>query len=387
MNSENPLINEVKNLLKRFATTLSKPQFVHFEQIIKGILFTELKSINSYSKSSLKHQTSLSRFMNSKAINFNKILDILHQELKSKLDFNQEIDFIIDDTIKHHKYGKQIYGLSNHHDHLNGGYSIGHNLVVGGIRQNSDFQPTNFELYRRQEDVREPSSFKTKIDMAQAMLDKWLDIIDNVLIDSWYSSQEILSKISKKNKHYFTMLKSDRNLKIGRKRVRQVQEWIKYIDPRKYKIIEVEGQHHVVYEVIGTLPKVGKVKILFTKFYDPITQKSKKTHYLCTNNLKLSAYDILYKYRDRWPIETFFRDIKQNFGFEKCIIRNKNGINMHFLMQFISHNILVFSKKKQISCGETQRELKFSFIENVLLNYGLSDHDLEMCKNELKILC
>ena len=108
---------------------------------------------------------------------------------------------------------------------------------------------------------------------------------------------------------------------------------------------------------------------------------------MCTNNLELSAYEILYKYRDRWPIETFFRDIKQNFGFEKCIIRNNKGINMHFLMQFISHNILVFSKKKQVSCGETQRELKFSFIENVLQNYGLSDHNLEKCKNELKILC
>ena len=54
MNTENPLITEVENLLKRFATTLSKPQFVHFEQITKGILFTELKSINSYSKCNLK---------------------------------------------------------------------------------------------------------------------------------------------------------------------------------------------------------------------------------------------------------------------------------------------------------------------------------------------
>jgi hypothetical protein len=95
--------------------------------------------------------------------------------------------------------------------------------------------------------------------MAQAMLDKWLYIIDNVLIDSWYATQEILSKISKKNKFFFTMLKSDRNFKIGRKRIRQVQEWNKYIDPRKYKIVNVNGQYHAVYEVIGTLPKVGKV--------------------------------------------------------------------------------------------------------------------------------
>lgn len=387
MKPEKPLISEINSFLKKFATTLSKPQFAHFEQIIKGILFTELKSTNSYSKSSDKHQTSLSRFMKSKAIKQDKILEIIHQEIKSRLDFNQEIDFIIDDTIKHHKYGKHIYGLGRHHDHLNSCYSVGHSLVIGGIRQNSDFLPTNFDLYQRQVDVSEPSTFKTKIDMAQEMLDKWLDTIDNVLIDSWYSSKEILSKISKKNKSYFTMLKSDRNVKIGRKRVRQVQEWTKYINPKNYTIIKVDGQHHAVYEVIGTLPKVGKVKILFTKFYDPITKKSGKTHYLCTNNINLSAYDILYKYRDRWPIETFFRDIKQNLGFERCIIRDKIGINMHFIMQFISHNILVFSKRKTISCGEIQRELKYSYIEQILQNYGLKNHNLEDCKNKLKVLC
>jgi hypothetical protein len=387
MNSENPLMKEVDKLLKSFATTLSKPQFVHFEQIVKGILFTELKSINSYSKSSLKSQSSMSRFMNSKAVNQKKIKDFLHDLIKSKLDFSQDIDYIIDDTIKHHKHAKHIYGLGNHHDHLNGGYSNGHNLVVGGIRQSTDFQPTDFELYIRQVDVCETSTFKTKIDMAQAMLDKWLDIIDNVLIDSWYATQDILSKISKKNKFFFTMLKSDRNFKIGRKRVRQVQEWNKYIDPREYEIIELNGQYHAVYEVIGTLPKVGKVKILFSKFYNPITKVSKKVHYLCTNNIELSAYDILLKYRDRWPIETFFRDIKQNLGFEKCIIRHKSGINMHCIMQFIAHNILVFSKRNPISCGETQRDLKYSYIETVLQNYGLKNQNLEECKKELAILC
>jgi hypothetical protein len=121
MNPQNPLINEVENLLKTFATTLSKPQFAHFEQIIKEILFSELKSINSYSKSSDRHQTSLSRFINSKAVDKEKIKQFLHELIKSKLELNQDIDYIIDDTIKHHKHAKHIYGLGNHHDHLNGG--------------------------------------------------------------------------------------------------------------------------------------------------------------------------------------------------------------------------------------------------------------------------
>jgi len=387
MNTKEILLNEVDVYLKRFVTILSKPQFVHFEQIIKGMLFSELKSINSYSKSSNKNQSSLNRFMNSKSVNDENINQLLVDFIESKLDFQKEKDFIFDDTLSRHKYAKHIYGLSSHHDHLNGGYSQSHNLVTGGIRQEKYFYPTNCELYQRQVDVCETSTFITKIDIALAMLDKWLDKVDNVLMDSWYSSQEILEKIVKKEKIFFTMLKKNRNVKIGRKRVRQLQEWEKYLDPRDFEIITIDKQTFTVQEKICVLPKVGKVKILFSKLYDKKTKFSKKLHYLCTNNLNMNMEQILIKYRDRWPIETFYKDIKQNLGFEKCIIRKEIGIKRHFLMSFIAHNLLVFSKKKQISCGETQRNLKYSYIENVLQNYGLKNQNLEDCKKELMILC
>ncbi len=387
MNQQNHLINEVNSLLKRFATTLSKPQFVHFEQIVKGMLFSDLKSINSYSKSSNKNQSSLNRFMNSKAVNNENINDVLVDLIESKLDSNKERDFIFDDTLKRHKYSKQIFGLSSHHDHLNGGYSLSHNLVTGGIYQDEYFYPTNCELYQRRVDVCESSTFITKMNIAQVMLEQWIDKVDNVLMDSWYSSQNILKTIVDKDKYFFTMLKKDRLFKINHKTKRQLQEWDKYIDPRKYKIVTIGKQTFAVQEKIGFLPKVGKVKILFSKFYDKKTKLSKSLHYLCTNNLDLTIEEILIKYKDRWPIETFYKDIKQNLGFEKCIIRKEIGVKRHFLMSFIAHSFLVFSKKKQISCGETQRNLKYSFIENVLQNYDLPSYNLEACKKEIMMLC
>jgi hypothetical protein len=103
--------------------------------------------------------------------------------------------------------------LSSHHDHLNGGYSLSHNLVTGGIYQNDFFYLTNFELYQRRFDVSETSTFITKMDMAQAMLEQWIDKVDNVLMDSWYSSQKILKTIVEKEKFIFTMLKRDRLFK------------------------------------------------------------------------------------------------------------------------------------------------------------------------------
>lgn len=383
---ENSLNEIVSELLKTFATTLSKPQFIHFEQIVKGILFSKHKSINSYSKSSNRNQSSLNRFMNTKAVDEEQLKQVLKDLIALKLDFTQEISFVIDDTIKHHKYGKCIFGLGNHHDHLNGGYSVGQNIVTSGLYQDMKFYPTNYEIYRQAE-VCETSAFKTKIEIAQAMLEEWIDKINNVLIDSWYASQDILRYIYQKGKSFFTMLKKDRLFKSNRKIKRQLKEWNKYLNPKDYQIIEIDNQTLAVQEKIGYLPKVGKVKILFTKFYDPITKKSKDLHYLCTNNCNLSAYEILLKYKDRWPIETFYRDNKQLLGFEKSIIRKEIGTKRHLLMSFIAYNILVFSKKKQMSCGEIQNELKYSYIEYVLQNHGLKNHHLEECKQKLMILC
>lgn len=388
MNTEEFLINNVNTYIKTFAKVLSKPQFIHFEQIVKGTLFAEHKSINSYSKSLNKNQSSMCRFMNSKAVDDNQINQVLNDLVAKKLDTNKEKDMIIDDTLRRHKYAKHIYGTGWHNDHLNGGSSLGHSIVTCGIRQDGYFYPTKFELYEKQADVSETSAFKTKIEIAQAWLDECIDEVDNVLVDSWCSECNILKTIVKKKKSFFTMLKSNRNFKFSRKVKRQLQEHEKkYTNPKKYKEIFVNNQWHLVQEFIGYLPDVGKVKILFTKFYDPITKKSKKTHYLCTNNLDLTIKQILEKYKDRWPIETFYRDSKQNLGFEKCIIRNEIGIKRHFLLKFIAYNLLVFSKKKQVSCGETQLKLKYSYIENVLQNYDIKGHNLEACKKELMILC
>ena len=100
---ENSLNEIVSKLLKTFATTLSKPQYVHFEQIVKGILFSKHKSINSYSKSSNKNQSSLNRFMNSNAVNKEQLRQVLKDLIALKLDFSKEINLVLDDTIKHHR--------------------------------------------------------------------------------------------------------------------------------------------------------------------------------------------------------------------------------------------------------------------------------------------
>ena len=63
------------------------------------------------------------------------------------------------------------------------------------------------------------------------------------------------------------MLKRDRLVSINKNPKRQLQEQKKYLDPRKYEIITIGKQTFAVQETKAYLPKVGFVKILFTKSF------------------------------------------------------------------------------------------------------------------------
>ncbi len=49
---------------------------------------------------------------------------------------------------------------------------------------------------------------------------------------------------------------------------------------------------------------------------------------------------ILSTYAQRWPIETFYRDAKQNLGLENCELRLLRGIRRHWDLVFLAYTLL-----------------------------------------------
>ena len=70
---QNTYTQVLKKIIKSFGSLLSKPQLSHFVDIVKGMLFSSRKSINFYAKESKKDQSSLNRFMNSRAVDDDKL--------------------------------------------------------------------------------------------------------------------------------------------------------------------------------------------------------------------------------------------------------------------------------------------------------------------------
>ena len=73
-------------------------------------------------------------------------------------------------------------------------------------------------------------------------------------------------------------------------------------------------------------------------------KKSKPYRYFClfTSDLERPVDELIQHYRNRWQIETTFRDVKQNFGFDTYQLRKRKSLNrfaqLSFVAATVSHN-------------------------------------------------
>jgi len=82
---------------------------------------------------------------------------------------------------------------------------------------------------------------------------------------------------------------------------------------------------------------------------------------ICTNIQDLSGREIAALYKLRWKIETFFRELKQNFTIKKMFGSSKNAVFSQGLIAFIAYAFLYdcYTSKKVIFSEKTCRYYTF----------------------------
>jgi hypothetical protein len=111
----------------------------------------------------------------------------------------------------------------------------------------------------------------------------------------------------------------------------------------KYEVIRKQGIPEYEFERIIS-DEIIKVKGTDFEcrrivFYDP-----DKKEYVCiiTNNLELPAETIGLLYRQRWQIEIFFRDLKQNFHIKSFVGTSPNAVLIQIWTALLSILIIKF---------------------------------------------
>jgi len=191
----------------------------------------------------------------------------------------------------------------------------------------------------------------------------------------------------RENLHWFSTLKRNDTLyrkrtkrkvkkvkKHGRKRIRRyhkvkekltVEELVISLPPSCFNQmvkIHKDGKEQVRY-IWGADFKVsflnGTKRIVVSK-PDPYTKNMDEIDVYVTNNLSLSDKEIVSHASRRWKIDDFYRDAKDNLGFDQYQVRSLKTIKRHWYLVFLAYTFLKMSKLK----GAFQRVFK----PNVSLN-------------------
>ena len=145
----------------------------------------------------------------------------------------------------------------------------------------------------------------------------------------------------------------------------------------RYKVVSIMGKdYQVASQIVRTkmCPADVRLVVIRTK---PKPSKPYRYFSVFTTDLTLEIPWIVEYYRQRWQIETAFRDAKQHFGFSGYQVRSRKSINRFLQLSFVAASLtkLIFSMPemtmKQLSVEKVSEQLGIHWYKPKKLTQGL----------------
>jgi hypothetical protein len=374
--------------------------YQHFQPHLTGLIVLENKSLSNISRCTLASadKNNLSRFLSSAPwhppmMNDTRIEYVLKQTILHRLT-SAGSSLILDNTMCEH-IGSLFEYIDRHYNHCNSTYPLAHNLVTSHYLSSAVRFPVDFEAYCHYEAVTkwetfvgkhfptEPiptekkarnqlhkrldlllledpdfaarhKLFGTKIEIAQLLIEQAIDRglpFSTVLIDSWYLSAKFGAYLESADKDWVSLLKANRNLEAYSLRIQddsgqrltfdsphiKVKDLLPLIPKSAFSPIQV-GQHsYWCFSFCEGIPGFSKVRFVISFETASLTGTYAV---LITKRADWSAKQVLAKYLQRWPVETFYRDGKQFLGLDEYCMRTFEAIQTHWSLVFVAYSIL-----------------------------------------------
>ncbi len=368
---------DIQKLLSCFSEAFSRPSFKIFSSFI--IAFIQLgKEVHTSSMvqsltCSFLHRSlcSFTRFLGKSVWGMEEIAETaLYQFFHTlRIKAHSVLFLVVDDTIAE-KTGKKIPGCTWHRDHTQKTYVFGHQWVLFALLYKDFLLPLWAKLYHPK-GIKGCGPFQTKITLAKRMLQALrLPIPCKVylLVDSWYWAKELALLCRKCGYHMISQLKSSSVLWMNGEPTK-VTTLSTITSAYREVSLFLYGKNKTlkIARFVGTIQGLGKVAVVVVK------KKRKKTSYLVSTNLHLSALDIIKYYAKRWKIEQMIKDLKQRLGFGDYQVRNLQAIQRHVALALLSYCVLIllkilqWLKDKNASLDLSIRSLAFHVRRHILL--------------------
>ena len=346
-----PIVNphKITKFLEAYRPIFSKPQYAHFERYVLGLIASEKGGSNIQGINDLYvdrcDQSSLNRFLTQSPWDVEEMnktrLRVLQHNRRTRSRRN---GYLVLDDVLISKTGRCMSGVGFIFSKSEGRSVLGHNFVSTHYSDERKQYPVDLRMYIKEE-LAEPTGveFRTKIELAIYLVNSAVDngvSASIVVFDTWYFAKGLIDAIRERGMDWVTRAKMNRKV-VHRDEKIGLRELIKRISSDEYERIEeieIERDERYQYANALDLPmsNLGVVRLVLLK--KDISDDGAMV--LVSNRLDWSVRKIVAAYRQRWKIETFYRDGKQHIGLGEYQMRSLQGIVKHLFLVFVSYSLL-----------------------------------------------
>lgn len=338
-----------------------------------------LQIVNFYAKDSLLQamfggkaitQSVFSRFMTGAfrwdIFNLKRVAKF-QEDSQTKLTDGDVVAF--DDSLISHNHAKKMPFIYRLWDHCSETYMEAMNLVVLHARKASGLQyPLLYSIWK-QDNGKDPHA--TRLDLALMMLMQLRNqLAEHIKLwacfDSGYCGISFYLSVEKLGFHWVTRAKSNTTLyrKVtirGKERMIAITPETLYKEARpvfsfwrkkgnlcmsfKHIYLAIDEIHHGKGYLKEKVLKPINVVVSSYQEEDPESGQMKQVMALFhSNNIKATSEKIVEVYKQRWSIETFFRNAKQELGLNDCHSIDENHIQAHLSLLFVAESLVRFAQ-------------------------------------------
>ncbi|KZM57256.1 transposase [Geobacillus stearothermophilus] len=375
------------------ALYFSKPVMKHLVHIVDAMItkgFSGTLTDLHHGSFHPNHRTTLSHFFTKSPWEEETLLRKLQQwglhrvERSSKRE-NQPIFVSIDDTIcqktkPSSRATHAIQGCNWHYSHKDHQSVWGHSLVWRMVHTFTQAFPFAFRLYDK-------AAGRSKIDLATEMLSSLKGKRAHpvyVLMDSWYPSQELIEACLKQGFHVIAMLKTNRILYPKGIAV-QAKLFARYIEPQDTRLVTVDKKRYRVYRYEGAIHGLDDAVVLLAwKADQPMTLEY--LHCVLSTDRELGDEDILRYYAQRWSIECFFRQTKDQLKLDGYRVRHIQAVKRYWVAVLLACVYSIAESQQDLSAGlELLRSRKGHSVIEFIYDAAKQEIPIDVVKKQLHV--
>ena len=166
--------------------------------------------------------------------------------------------------------------------------------------------------------------------------------LKEVIMDSWYMSVELIKECLKRKLDVTGCVKSNRTAYFKKDEKEKLSKYYRSLKKKDFTTFIIDESTYQIHERIVRMKHIGFIKLLMSREWNADEKKWSRPFYLISTNTQKSAVQIIRTYAERWSIETFHRDIKQNLGMEAYQVRGRLGITRHLILTVLAYAVLKF---------------------------------------------